>query len=273
MRVIFSRKGFDSGAGGCPSPMVSGRPISFPIPTKMPSVDRYSDLPGDVPRMVVDLSRGKIRAERFCHLDPDLDSSVKLRAENWRGSLGQVSAAASHLRNQNVGTGDLFLFWGLYQAAKFSTRWTFSGPKEHRIFGWLQVGAVRQIGTDPCPVLTEFPWLEGHPHLEQGWDETNTIYVAREELRIDGISSHYPGWGLFNPGYRLTEKDSRLPSTWEVPLWLNPLCDGTGMSYNPAERWSGMGTLRSAARGQEFVADIGDGKDAINWLGQLFEDA
>ena len=273
MRIIFSRKGFDSSAGGCPSPLVDGRPISLPIPTKMPSVDRYSDLSGDVSKMVGDLSRCKIRAESLCHLDPDLDSSAKPRQRNWRGSLGQVSAAASHLRNQNVGTGDLFLFWGLYQTAKYSTQWVFSGPKKHRVFGWLQVGAVRQIGTNPRPVLGEFPWLAGHPHLEQGWDESNTIYVARKELQINGISPRYPGWGVFNPGYRLTATDSRLPSTWEVPDWLNPLRDGTGMSYNPVERWSENGTLKSAARGQEFVADIGDRQDAINWLGQLFEDA
>ena len=32
MRVILSRKGFDSGAGGVPSPIIDGRPVSMPIP-------------------------------------------------------------------------------------------------------------------------------------------------------------------------------------------------------------------------------------------------
>ena len=38
------------------------------------------------------------------------------------------------------------------------------------------------------------------------------------------------------------------------------------MKYHPAERWNPDGTLRSAARGQEFVADIGERQDAVEWL-------
>jgi len=41
MKLIFSRKGFDSTAGKCPSPIVEGVPISLPIPTKGRSETTY----------------------------------------------------------------------------------------------------------------------------------------------------------------------------------------------------------------------------------------
>ena len=41
------------------------------------------------------------------------------------------------------------------------------------------------------------------------------------------------------------------------------------MSYNPIDRWNKDG-VRTAARGQEFVADVGDRADAAAWVGELF---
>jgi hypothetical protein len=38
MKIVFSRKGLDSGAGGFPSPIIDGRPISLPIPTRIRSL-------------------------------------------------------------------------------------------------------------------------------------------------------------------------------------------------------------------------------------------
>jgi hypothetical protein len=37
VKLILSRKGFDSAAGGVPSPLIDGRPVSLPIPTRQPS--------------------------------------------------------------------------------------------------------------------------------------------------------------------------------------------------------------------------------------------
>ncbi len=39
------------------------------------------------------------------------------------------------------------------------------------------------------------------------------------------------------------------------------------MTYHArADRWEGNDTLKVAARGQEFVADVGERKDARRWL-------
>lgn len=56
MKLIFSRKGFDSSAGGVPSPIVEGRPISFPIPTRMPTPIAFGDLAEPIPTLIEELT-------------------------------------------------------------------------------------------------------------------------------------------------------------------------------------------------------------------------
>ena len=240
----------------------------------MPTPTRFGDLSGGIAELVTDLTRGRIAADRPCHLDPDLDANCLVRQPGWRGALGQVSAAQSHLSNNGVGRGDVFLFWGLYRAAVRSQMgsWTFARTPEHRLFGWLQIDEVLTIGEDPLTALTSHPWLSSHPHLATGWPGNNTVYVARERLVLHGRSVDLPGFGVLNRGVRLTVPNSMQPSLWVVPPWLDPLRGGTGMTYHPVERWNRNGTLRSAARGQEFVADVGDRQDAIDWLLQVLRE-
>jgi hypothetical protein len=270
MRVIFSRKGFDSSAGGCPSPIVDGHPISLPIPTRMPSPVRYIDLAGDYGALVEDLTKGKVSPASRCHLDPDLRSSVLPRLPGWRGALGQVGAAQSHLSNADLSVGDLFLFWGLFRNAERRDRWTFYGAPEHRLFGWLQVGEILELGEDGSFASKRWPWLRDHPHVRGGWGRQNVLYVASEELCLDGAGLEFPGWGVFRRGFRLTA-DGASPSTWSVPDWLNPTRGGVGMTYHPAPSWRADGTVMCAGRGQEFVTEIADRSDALRWLERLFE--
>ncbi|MDE0349196.1 MAG: hypothetical protein OXM56_05770 [Gammaproteobacteria bacterium] len=272
MKIVLSRKGLDSAAGGIPGPLVDGRPLSVPIPANgTPSGCRYGDLASPIPGIVERLGKGMSR-RRLCHLDPDIDASV-LRAprpRGWRGSLGQVGAAQSHLAAQGVGRGDLFVFWGLFRKVeRVSRAWRFAGRPEHRIFGWLQVDAVLAVGEEWQEALRRLPWLEGHPHLHAGWGASNTVYVASDALRLDGSDSGLAGFGRLRRGRRLSTADSRGVSTWNVPAWLDPSRGGTGMTYHPPARWLGDGTLRAAPRGQEFVAHVGTRRDALEWLETL----
>ena len=273
MRLIFSRKGFDSTAGGVPSPVVSGRPVSLPIPTRMPTPTRYCDVATGIHPLVEELTKGRIRSDYNCHLDPDLDEESLPRRAGWRGALGQLGAAQSHLAKNSVGPGDLFLFWGLFRTAAIdpaTKRWHFKGPREHRIFGWMQIDEVLRVGPDPQQVLRKYPWLEKHPHAEPGWAKSNTIYIAREQLRLPSRALNQKGFGLFEKGYRLTSDASPRASTWSVPRWLNPRTGGVGMTYHPDSRWNSDGSLTAAGRGQEFVADIGERDDALDWVAALF---
>ena len=274
MRVIFSRKGFDSASAGCASPLISDRPVSLPIPTRQPTCMTFGMLGGGLGELACDLRGSLITASTPCHLDPDIDPSVLPRRHGWRGAFGQVGAAQSHLRNQGIQAGDLFLFWGLFRPVSRMSAgtWAFDGPAQHRIFGWLQVGEVISVGSVPVYTLRRYPWLADHPHVRSGWPASNTVYVANESLEIGDRQLPRPGAGVFARGARLTQSGSTQPSRWSVPTWLDPTKGGVGLTYNPLPRWNGHGGLQAAARGQEFVANIENRGDAIEWLTKLFEE-
>jgi hypothetical protein len=218
-----------------------------------------------------DLSDGRLSPDKPCHLDPDVDRAALkvLRSQGWRGALGQVSAALSHLRNAGVGPGDLFLFWGLYrQSARTSAGWRYTGPKQHGIFGWLQVDDVVDLRPDGLNALVRYPWLELHPHVRPGWTDPNAVFIARELLSIGNGTT--PGYGIFDRLIPLSSGSSGMPSVWNVPAWLDPSLGGVGMTYHPRERWLGDGRLTAAARGQECIADAGDRADARDWVISLF---
>lgn len=71
MKIVLSRKGFDSSAGGCPSPILpDGQLLSLPIPDTL-SPTRYADL-GLPSGLLDDLTRGRIELNHGAHLDPDI---------------------------------------------------------------------------------------------------------------------------------------------------------------------------------------------------------
>ena len=88
MKIVLSRKGFDSTSGGAPSPIIDGVPYSLPIPTgKYPSKSTYRDLGlGDI----VSKANSRWTAETPCHEDPMF----------WEDkcAFGQRGAAQSHLK-------------------------------------------------------------------------------------------------------------------------------------------------------------------------------
>jgi len=129
MRVILSRKGFDSTIGGYPSPIINGTPFSLPIPDSEDEI-RYSDLRFNGKNYLEIMQglgietylegglRKPLNENSACHLDPDLRFDIpdnRICPNDWKGSLGQISQAQRHLENQGVGIGDLFLFFGWFR--------------------------------------------------------------------------------------------------------------------------------------------------------------
>lgn len=91
MKVMLSRKGFDSANGGIVSPVFpDGRMLSFPIPSKDIEKDsiRYSDLCfGDIEvyDLLKNLGYNFEKNSEYCHLDPDLDKSRrKAEIKEWK---------------------------------------------------------------------------------------------------------------------------------------------------------------------------------------------
>lgn len=271
MKVIFSRKGFDSAAGGCPSPILDGQPISLPIPTKMPTTTCYADLLGPYATLVSDLTGGRLKGGDWCHVEPDIVTETLPRASGWRGALGQVSTAQAHLANNEVGPGDLFLFWGLFRPVEsVGGKWRFVGSPEHRIWGWLQVGEILNLGPDGSHALDRYPWLVAHPHVRAGWGSRNVLYLASDQFEIGERVLAGQGSGALRCGHRLTSGGAG-PSLWRVPSWLHPTEGGSGMTYHPTDRWMDDLLVRAASRGQEFVARPVETSAVVDWVASLLE--
>jgi len=72
MKIILSRKGFDSVSGGCPSPILTDkRMVSLPIPDKWSPI-RYKDISWqeyNLGTLVSDLTGGRVASSHSAHLD------------------------------------------------------------------------------------------------------------------------------------------------------------------------------------------------------------
>jgi len=109
MKVILSRKGFDSEFGGYPSPILSnGKMVSLPIPDQNDDI-KYSDVKAGETTcysLMKDLNfriksgneRLDIDEETSCHLDPDIQREAIDREPDWKPLFGQINAAQGHLR-------------------------------------------------------------------------------------------------------------------------------------------------------------------------------
>ena len=287
MKLILSRKGFDSASGGCPSPIFPDETMfSLPIPDNGHSSPTYRDLhpQADIGQLVYDLTRKKrapTRPDRSVHMSPDL------RHPNDRPMMfDQAYPVQGHLDNEGVTTGDLFLFFGLYRKVNQLSDgqgWRFvRGEREqHVLWGWLQVGEVRQP-------------KEGDG-LQCSCGNSNTRYVASAELDL-GDGAIAPGAGVFP---KLDERlvltlDGRPKSHWKLPRCFYPDGDkqplshhrdrcrvlkATYMSPDPWEpRWKpnndDYAYLESVGRGQEFVLDLDRDKydEVKDWARDLISD-
>ena len=262
MKVIFSRKGFDSTAGGIPSIKIGKNLQSLPIPYKKNTLTTYNDL--NLGNEVKQLSKNKIIPTDTCHNDPNL----------LTGQFGQVGAAQTHLENNKVGIGDLFLFWGWFrETKKIKNKILFDkeDPGHYRIFGWFQVGEIIKLGDNPSWYLKEKPNSNSHPHTIGKWPKNNTLYIAKSKLEgFDLIN--YPGFGIFKATQltNLSFDPSIKKSRWICPKWLNPNHNGCGMTYhNNLDRW-GKNTVDIVGRGQEFIAKPKDRKGCKKWLISIF---
>lgn len=282
MKIIFSRKGFDSSSGGKPSPILTdGRMVSLPIPDKHSSI-RYRDIRWqeyNLGSIVSDLTYGRIPASHFAHLDPDLSRESLPRSSDWKPLFGQTGAAQGHLRKNSVQVGDIFLFFGLYKEVTQSTGrlvWDTRSLCRHLLWGWLQIDEVVKV--DGCNV-SSLRWASYHPHFQRKSDANNTVYIARRHLMLPGVCTDgLPGSGVF-PGFSedlvLSDPDGSTPSVWRLPQWFYPRDGKIPLTYHSnLTRWQKIKNavrLKSVARGQEFVLDTEDFPEAIEWLRALME--
>lgn len=264
MKVIISRKGFDSGYGGMPSPILpDGTMISMPIPSPGDKV-RYDDLSYNgisYADIIKQLKPNNPVIKEECHLDPDIRKDVTCRIEGWKPAFGQIDAARSHLCNQGVGIGDIFLFFGWFRHTELiNGKLQFVGPSSgfHAIYGYMQVGEIIER-------YEEVPaWLESHPHAKlERWVRNNAIYIASDNL---SLKPELPGAGCFTftENHKLT-KEGCSRSIWNLPEFFREI----PITYN-ANAWKEDG-FHSAAKGQEFVFEAN--YKAEEWIRRILNEA
>lgn len=287
-RIVLSRKGFDSSAGGIPSPIFEdGTILSLPIPDASGTV-RYDELEyvgHAYDKLAVDLHAKRIRRSRGAnpllatdraHLDPDLIADLRPRHPGWRPIFGQRGKDATILRNHGVGPGDLFLFFGWFRKCAIKAgryRFVSGAPDLHVLFGYLRIGEVIRPANDPVP-----RWVSTHPHLcgEMRNDSRNTLFVAAEEVGLPGLDG-VPGAGSFSrfaPELQLTAT-AMSRSCWKLPRWFHPRGGAQPLSsHDRPDRWRMVDDfclLQSVARGQEFILDVTQYPEAAAWATHIIK--
>lgn len=280
-KLIISRKGFDSGYGRMPSPILpDGRLLPLPIPAQHDQF-RMEHISADgieLAAVLADLSARRYSLSTLVHLDPDLNRRDDLRMPGWRPSLGQTGAAQSHLVSQGVGIGDTFLFFGWFreiERAKGRWRYVPKAPNLHVLFGWLEVEDVLPVVLDRQKCLRTFPWIADHPHVanqEHYTDPRNILYIAPEQSRMAEGSMGGGTFGQFSRDLCLTAT-GHSRSVWCLPHWFYPQEGRSPLTYHGhPDRWSrGVDTciLKSVAKGQEFVLDLSQYPEADGWIKSL----
>ncbi len=245
MKVIFSRKGMDSKAGGMPNPILpDGTLLSLPIP------DKNSKLPYEalsyegrnLQALIAQLHpRFDFKENRTCHLDPDIYEGFEGRKAGWRAAFGQCSAAATHLDSQEVKAGDLFLFYGMFRQTVRQPDGTLSfassAPVRHVIYGYLRVGEILR---EEREIHARCPW---HPHAVCPDRANNRLYLPDT-------------YGTFR--YRdelvLTKPGQNRRSLWVLPAFFAE--KELEISWQGKRRPAlagGHAELASSCIGQEFV--------------------
>jgi hypothetical protein len=279
MKVILSRKGFDSQYGKIDSPILpDGTLLSLPIPQNNDSI-RFDELyykDKSYFNIIKELKHNwKYPDNQAAHLDPDIrKEAYNKRSKDWKPIFGQSAAAQGHLKKQGVGIGDIFLFFGSfgetqYNNQKLEYKKSVEYPKgRHVIFGYLQIGEIHELNTDAdynaLPDFTQY-----HSHANKHFIENdgkarsnNCIYIASEKL---SFNNDLAGGGTFNYNEkRVLTKKGRNKSMWELKDFFKNL----NISYHKKESFIND-YFQSAAKGQEFV--IQEDPNLSKWVKKIIE--
>ena len=269
MKIILSRKGFDSSYGGCPSPILPDDTIiSMPIPCGSDNGLKYSQIKfGNKTYLDIwrELTKNNKLPDTYCHLDPDIRADIRDNpVKNWVSAFGQTGTAQGHLKNKNVTKGDLFLFFGWFRKVDFSYHYIPDQRDKHIIYGYLQIGDIIQ-GDD---IKNNYQW---HPHATGDYGNSNTLYIASKKLTINGQATNLPGSGVLKYSEDLIlTKENCYRSKWKIkPEWdIESFFENNTISYHSKKNIK-EGYFQSACRGQEFV--ISENEKVTNWAFNLIK--
>lgn len=269
MKLVLSRKGFDSQYGGIPSPIFPDKRLfSLPIPAKGENTTigdlHFRDI--SVPLLVEQLSGGQIDATTTIHRDPDLDPNLVNRNGTWSPAFGQAGAAQGHLENQGVGVGDVFLFYGWFREVenrKGIWRYRRNAPGIHAMFGWLKVCEVIHVGDSFDSIAIEHPDIADHPHLSRrDLGIRNTVYKGKDAEVFDRLTDK-----------RVLTAPKQSRSLWQLPAGFSPRGRSALTYHSNLNRWGevtdNVVRLQTVAKGQEFVLDLDKYPEIVDWVAEV----
>lgn len=279
MKIILSRKGFDSENGKIPNLILpDGKLLLFPIPDKTSKI-RYEEIKiqldgyDNLYELLSDLKASKIKENYTAHLDPDLYPTSLPRQKEWLPLFGQTSMSLRHLQKSGVGKGDLFLFFGRFQQTKWDNKRIVYDKSEkdiHILFGYFSIGDILDLEKE---IPIEYDWIKYHPH-NFITKSPNNIFIASRTITIKGMT--YSGAKVFDnylEKLRLSTID-KTKSIWKLPKWFYPFDDNRPpLTFHPDKnRWALFDThseLKTVGKGQEFVLDTNFYPEWEEWVSDL----
>lgn len=266
MKVILSRKGFDSQYGGQASPILpDGTLLSLPIPQKDDTI-KFTELfngQKSYYEIIRELNANNIQINPStkAHLDPDIRRSCIRRLDNWKPIFGQAGAAQGHLRNQGVSENDLFLFFGWFKQTELINgrlSYKIGSPDLHIIYGYLQVDNIFGYGdTFPDCAIGHSHCAPRHKNLV-----SNCIYVAKDNL---SFNHDLKGADTLNFSKKLVlTKEGMTKGKWQLPDFFREL----NISYHTQNSFVNN-YFKSADKGQEFVIQADD--RLTEWVKEILE--
>jgi hypothetical protein len=284
-RIILSRKGVDSAAGGIPSLLCDNELLGIPIrEPEFKHTVTYGDvnLPegpwssfknfGELVQTLTVKKKVPLRADTPIHLDPDIRPELHQKPENCTEALGQCCEPDGRLRE--VGAGDLFLFFGWFANAAINGKIVkLSDHQEHTIWGWLQtkepLRAVAPSGNPAHP--HEYPRKDPGGH-DGGH---NSLYYATASLTFNASKHGCGPFKTWNEALRLTHPSCRhgCRSVWRLPRFFEKKLDGVNLDAI----WTTDGdfvTVQPFAQQQEYLFAVPNDPEiqaqVADWLARLW---
>lgn len=267
MKIILSRKGFDSASGGLCNPILpDGTLLSMPIPGTSKHPVYYKDLHFDVKdadgnshkmsydEILSQLGGSKWEKGQQCHLDPDLREGIIERKQDFIPAFGQSGIAKKFLDKTNVEAGDLFLFFGRFRETEFDSegklQYKRNAAEQHIIFAYMQVGEILHN----AEIDKHFKW---HPHAENG--KENNLYLPTKRLTLNPEKQ---GAGILSYSHkRVLTKYGMSISKWNLPDFFRGLNFNIETSTHKLLRNfhdapDGQEYFQFSGRGQEFLISV-----------------
>jgi hypothetical protein len=275
MKIVLSRKGFDSQSGGMPNPILpDGTLLALPIPSEGGNV-KYNDLVyGEKTYLdIIQELNSNIASKllnTYCHVDPDLNNCYRNPVNKWKPAFGQSNLSEKHLEKQKIGKGDIFLFYGWFRQTEYDKKGKLRFVRKltdnantidkHVIYGYMEVGEKL---SDSQQILERYSF---HPHAQKKYINLpdNALYIPVDHLSIDKQIKGY-GWLNYQPIRQLT-KERHKRSEWALPDCFKTI----PITYHekPGYGWVQENDyFKSAYRGQEFVLEANE--EILRWVKEV----